>query len=243
MAERLLQAQMLSWQRKHVLTDSIPDRKNSTAVAEHVAGVLRDRIVKGELAAHDRIVERQLSAELNVSRTPIREALKLLEADGLIDITLHRGAIVSDYKPQDALSLFDVISVLESLAAKRVCETITPSKLQRLEDLHGTMLAHYHAGRTNDYFDHNTLIHDFIIQSCANPVLITTHNRLMIRARRGRFLAILNPARLEQAVAEHETLMQAFREGSAEKAALVWETHLRHTGETVAAVLLAEKAD
>lgn len=219
---------------------SIPDKKNLKAVAGHVAAVLRDRIVKGELAAHDRIVERQLSAELDVSRTPIREALKLLEADGLIDITLHRGAIVSDYKPQDALVLFDVISVLESLAARRVCEAMTPPTLQHLEDLHGKMLEHHHAGRTNDYFDHNTLIHDFIIQSCANPVLITTHNRLMIRARRGRYLAILNHERLEQAVAEHEDLMQSFRDQSADRAAQVWETHLRHTGETVADVLLAE---
>ncbi|SFG35695.1 GntR family transcriptional regulator [Roseobacter denitrificans] len=218
----------------------MPDQKNATAVAEHVAAVLRDRIVKGELTARDRIVERQLSAELDVSRTPIREALKLLEADGLIEITLHRGAIVSDYKPEDAVVLFDVISVLESLAARRVCEGMTPSTLQRLEDLHGQMLEYHHAGRTNDYFDHNTLIHDFIIQSCANPVLITTHNRLMIRARRGRYLAILNEARLEQAVAEHEDLMQAFRHESADKAAQVWERHLRHTGETVAAVLLAE---
>ncbi|AVL51516.1 FCD domain-containing protein [Roseobacter denitrificans] len=223
-----------------MLRNPMPDQKNATAVAEHVAAVLRDRIVKGELTARDRIVERQLSAELDVSRTPIREALKLLEADGLIEITLHRGAIVSDYKPEDAVVLFDVISVLESLAARRVCEGMTPSTLQRLEDLHGQMLEYHHAGRTNDYFDHNTLIHDFIIQSCANPVLITTHNRLMIRARRGRYLAILNEARLEQAVAEHEDLMQAFRHESADKAAQVWERHLRHTGETVAAVLLAE---
>ncbi|MFK7837544.1 MAG: GntR family transcriptional regulator [Sulfitobacter sp.] len=218
----------------------MPGQKNTTAVAEHVAAVLRDRIVKGELAARDRIVERQLSAELDVSRTPIREALKLLEADGLIDITLHRGAIVSDYKPQDAVVLFDVISVLESLAARRVCEGMTPSTLQRLEDLHGKMLEYHRAGRTNDYFDHNTLIHDFIIQSCANPVLVTTHNRLMTRARRGRYLAILNEARLEQAFAEHEDLMQAFRDQSADSAAQIWETHLRHTGETVAAVLMAE---
>lgn len=215
-------------------------QKSLTTVAEHVANVLRDRIVKGELAPRERIVERQLSAELDVSRTPIREALKLLEADGLIEITLHCGAVVSEYKPEEALVLFDVISVLESLAARRVCEVMTPSTLQRLEDMHGKMLEYHQAGRTNDYFDLNTLIHDFIIQTAANPVLVKTHDRLMIRARRGRYLAILNQARLEQAVAEHEDLMQAFRAGDANKAAQVWETHLRHTGETVSDVLLAQ---
>ena len=207
------------------------------AGAAQVAAILRDRIVKGDIKAKDRLVERQLSAELNVSRTPIREALKLLEADGLIEISLHRGAIVSDYLPDDALALFDVISVLESLAAKRVCETLTPAVLQQLEDFHGMMLDHHNAGRRRDYFDLNTIIHDFIIRQAANPMLLETHERLMIRARRGRFLAIMNPERLSQAVSEHETLMQAFRNKDASLAENVWEQHLRHTGETVAAAL------
>lgn len=211
--------------------------EHATTGAEHVAAILRDRIVKGELAPLDRIVERRLSAELNVSRTPIREALKLLEADGLIEINLHRGAIVSEYRPEEAVLLFDVIASLEALAARRVTETMTASILHQLEDLHGTMLDHHRAGRTNDYFDLNTVIHDFIIQSCANPVLIATHQRLMIRARRGRFLAIMKPERLEQAVAEHEDLMQAFRDGNAQQASKVWESHLRHTGETITEVL------
>ena len=142
-----------------------------------------------------------------MSRTPIREALKLLEADGLIEITLHRGAIVSEYRPEEAFLLFDVIALLESLAARRVCENITAETLQRLEDFHGEMLDHHRAGRTNDYFDINTIIHDYIVESSSNSVLIATHERLMIRARRGRFLAILNPDRLTQAVSEHEDLM------------------------------------
>ncbi len=207
------------------------------AGAAQVAAILRDRIVKGDIKARDRLVERQLSTELNVSRTPIREALKLLEADGLIEISLHRGAIVSDYLPGDALALFDVIAVLESLAAKRVCETLTPAVLQQLEDFHGAMLDHHSAGRRRDYFDLNTMIHDFIIQQAANPMLLETHERLMIRARRGRFLAIMNPERLSQAVSEHEALMQAFRSKDASLAENVWAQHLRHTGETVAAAL------
>lgn len=214
-----------------------PHTSDPKAGAAHVAAILRDRIVKGEIKAKDRLVERHLSAELNVSRTPIREALKLLEADGLIEISMHRGAIVSDYRPEDAFALFDVISVLEGLAAKRLCEMMTPEVLQRLEDLHGTMLDHHTADRRNDYFDLNTVIHDFIVGRADNPTLTTTHQRLMIRARRGRFLAIMNPDRLVQAVGEHEALMQAFRDGDASQAASVWEQHLRHTGETVASAL------
>lgn len=212
-------------------------RRNTQAVAEQVASILRDRIIKGDLAPNDRIVERQLSAQLNVSRTPIREALKLLEVDGLIEITLHRGAIVSPFLAADAIALFDVIAALEGLAARRVCETLTAPQLQQLEDFHGTMLEFHAEGRTGDYFDLNSTIHDFIVNASGNPELQTTHEKLMIRARRGRFLAIMNPERLKQAVDEHERLMDAFRKRDPECAATVWETHLRHTGETLAQVL------
>lgn len=220
------------------MTDALQQRSdNATAGAAHVAGLLRDRIIKGEIAAGDRLIERQLSKELDVSRTPIREALKLLEADGLIEISMHRGAIVSEYRSEDASALFDVIAVLEGLAAKRLCETMTPDLLQKLEDLHGTMLDHHKAGRRNDYFDCNTVIHDFIIRHAGNPMLETTHERLMVRARRGRFIAIMKPERLAQAVGEHEALMHMLRTGDAQHSATVWEQHLRHTGETVAEAL------
>ncbi|MFT7309544.1 MAG: DNA-binding GntR family transcriptional regulator [Paracoccaceae bacterium] len=211
------------------------------AVAEEVAAILRDRIVKGELAPLDRIVERRLSAELNVSRTPIREALKLLESDELITISLHRGAHVLEYLPQDAEALFDVIAVLEGFAARRLAEVITPQTLQRLEDLHGKMLECYRLEAATDYFDINTVIHDIIVDQCGNPVLTANHRRLIARARRGRYLAIVNPDRLAQAVAEHEAIMQAFRLGDPDAAAAVWETHLRHTGEAVADVLRAKQ--
>lgn len=212
------------------------------AVAEQVAGILRDRIVKGDLAPRDRLVERRLSAELSVSRTPVREALKLLEADGLIEISLHRGAQVVPYLPDDALRLFDVISVLEGLAARRLVALLTPAIMLRLEELHAQMIGYYHNGRSQQYFDINTVIHDLIVETCGNPVLAETHKRLIARARRGRFLAIMDPDRMAQAVSEHETVMRAFRDRDADAAARIWEQHLRHTGTTVTEVLRAQEA-
>lgn len=213
----------------------------TTAVAERVANILRDRIVKGELEPLDRLIERKLSAELAVSRTPVREALKLLEADGLIEISLHRGAQVVPYRSDDAQRLFDVISVLEGLAAQRLTERLTSDILQRLESLHEEMLGYHQAGQPQEYFDTNTIIHDVIVEACDNPVLAETHKRLIARARRGRFLAIMEPDRLAQAVSEHEAVMQAFRDRDSDAAARIWELHLRHTGITVTEVLRAQE--
>ena len=208
-----------------------------TAVAEWVADVLRDRIIKGVLPAGERLVERKLSAELNVSRTPIREALKLLQADSMIDISRHKGAQVKEFSAQQALELFDVIASLESLAAERLAERITEDQLDALEQLHEKMLTQYRAGNADEYFNLNSEIHEKILTSCGNPILQQIHTKMMARARRGRFMAIMNPDRLRAAVQEHELLMIAFRAKDAEAARKIWRLHLLHTGQTVKEVL------
>lgn len=207
------------------------------ASAEWVAARLRDMIVKGDLPAGARIVERKVSADLNVSRTPVREALKLLRADGLIEISLHRGAQVTTYTSREAEDLFDLISVIEGLAAERLAERRSSALMQRLETLHARMLGEFAAGDASAYFDTNTEVHDTIVREAGNPILADSHRRVMVRARRGRFMAIIDVDRWRQAVAEHEEVMAAFRARDAEAAGRVWRTHLRHTGETVAAVL------
>lgn len=213
------------------------DEPEATATASWVAKLLRDRIVKGELPPLARIVERRLSAELNVSRTPIREALKLLQSDGLIEISRNRGAQVTAYKASEAKQLFDVIAMLESLAARRLTETIDAPTLDLFEDLHAQMMVFHKIGSAADYFDVNTEIHDLIVSRCGNPVLENTHRRLIAQARRGRYLAIMDPKRLAQAVQEHEILMDAFRAQDAEAAAAIWHDHLMNTGMSVSDVL------
>jgi DNA-binding GntR family transcriptional regulator len=207
------------------------------ASAEWVAERLRDMIVKGDLPPGARIVERKVSADLNVSRTPVREALKLLRADGLIEISMHRGAQVTPYTRKEAEDLFDLISVIEGLAAERLAERLTGQTLRRLEALHARMLEEYAARDASAYFDTNTEIHDTIVAEAGNLILAESHRRVMVRARRGRFMAIVDADRWRQAVDEHEAVMAAFRARDAEVAGAIWREHLRHTGETVAEVL------
>lgn len=209
------------------------ERAMALAVVRH----LRDAVVTGKLKPGDRIVERQLSAELNISRTPIREGLKLLELDGLVAISRNRGAEVTAFTPDEALRLFDVISVLEGLAARRTAERACPDTLARLEDLHGQMAFHYNRSQIDPYFEVNSAIHDLVVSACGNPELAATHARLMLRARRGRYMAIMSPDRWRQSVEEHEALMAALRARDPDAAAAAWTAHLRHTGETLARAL------
>ncbi|ANB33984.1 DNA-binding GntR family transcriptional regulator [Rhodovulum sulfidophilum] len=211
------------------------------ASAERVADCLRDRIVKGECPPGSRLVERRLSAELNVSRTPIREALKLLRADGLVEISLHRGAQVLAYTAEEAENLFDLIAAIESLAAERLAGHIGAEVLARLETLHERMLKQYAAREASAYFDTNTEIHDSIVREAGNPVLIDSHRRIAVRARRGRFMAIFDAERWRQSVEEHEGVMAAFRARDTAAAARIWRQHLRHSGESVAETLRRQR--
>lgn len=203
------------------------------AVVQH----LRNAIVTGQIRPGDRIVERHLCAQLNISRTPIREALKLLELDGLVAISRNRGAEVTAFTPDEAIRLFDVISVLEGLAARRTAETAPADVLARLEDLHGRMVFHYNRSQIDPYFEINSAVHDLVVEACGNPELAATHARLMLRARRGRYMAIMSPDRWRQSVNEHEALMTALRARDPGASAAAWTAHLNHTGETLARVL------
>ncbi|MBB6305882.1 GntR family transcriptional regulator [Xanthobacter tagetidis] len=207
--------------------------------ARQVADLLRDQIIRGTLPPGARIVERSLCQSLDVSRTPLREALKLLEAEGLVEISQNKGARIMSFTPQEAERLFEVIAGLESLAAELAAQRMGADELAQLDDLHARMCAHYDRQEKDPYFKLNTLIHDAVVRASDNPILIATHASLMLRARRGRYMAIIDPFRWEESVGEHAALMDALHARDAEAARRVWRRHLIRTGETVSAVLEA----
>lgn len=213
------------------------------ALAESVAESLRSMVIRGVLKPGERIVERSLCLTLNVSRTPMREALKLLRQDGLVEITRNRGARVAAYDPNDALHLFEVISTLEGLAAAGFTRHASPQVRQDLEDLHARMLDLHARGQLDQYFDVNSAIHDLIVSGCGNPVLLDSHSRLMLRVRRGRYMAIMDAARWHQAVREHEALISAIRAGNDRAADLIWRQHLQNTGLAVSQALQETDSD
>ena len=201
---------------------------------------LREMIIEGELAPGARVVETALCAALDVSRTPLREALKLLAAEGLVELLPHRGARIARFTAAEARELFEVIAGLESLAAEFAAARMSERQLGSLEELHARMARHHARRRRHDYFDLNSRIHEIIVDFSGNSVLRETHARLMARAGRGRYMAILSPERWDEAMGEHEAIMRAFRERDPAVAASVWRQHLRRTGEVVQQALDAE---
>lgn len=219
------------------LDASVDPKPAAVSLTEEVADHLRDLILRGQLKPGQHLVERKLCAELNVSRTPMREALKLLRQDGLVEIFRNRGARVTPYSAEDALNLFEVLSALESQAAARAAKRITERELSDLLYKHDEM-ARYHAdGDLDAYFALNSTIHEAVVRIADNPSLSTSRNRLMLVAQRGRYMAIFNRDRWDQSIAEHEALMLALQARDGDGARAVWEQHLLNTGLSVKTAL------
>ncbi len=185
------------------------------------------------MAPGERLHLPDLAASLGVSTTPLREALKILAEEQIVEWLSGRGARVAPINLDETEALFEVIASLEALAAERAVVRAASSEREELEALHARMRGHFEAGERGPYFELNSQIHASILAFADNGVLSAAHARLQVRASRGRYLAIADGARWEQAMQEHEELMETLRARDARRAHEVWRRHLIHTGTAV----------
>jgi DNA-binding GntR family transcriptional regulator len=196
---------------------------------------LRDLIVKGALAPAARLVEVDLCRRLAISRTPLREALKVLASEGLVQIHPNRGASVTRMTPAETIELFQVTAHLEAMGASLAAHRMTDENLAKLTAMHEALVSLHAQGKRTEYFELNQRIHRAIVALSGNSILAETHARLIARARRSRYQAILDDSRWAQSVREHGELMAAFALRDAGAAADIWRKHVSRTGEVVAA--------
>jgi DNA-binding GntR family transcriptional regulator len=189
---------------------------------------LRDLIIEGELPAGERVPERVLCERFGVSRTPLREALKALAAEGLIELLPNRGAWVVQLTAEDVAHTLKVIGTLEALAGELACQRLTADELAEIRARHHEMLAHHARRDRPAYFKANQAIHQAIVAASGNPVLAQTYAGLSGRIRRARYAANLDPHRWDEAVAEHEEILAALTARDGDRLARLLRTHLDH---------------
>lgn len=202
---------------------------------EQTTARLRDLIVKGMLAPGARLTEVDLCRRLAISRTPLREALKVLASEGLVQIHPHRGASVTRMTPAETIELFQVTAQLEAMGACLAARRMTEEHLAKLNVMHEQLVSWHTQGKRHEYFELNQRIHRAIIALAGNSILAETHARLIARARRSCYQAILDDARWAQSVSEHGEFMAAFARRDASAAADIWRKHVSRIGEAVAA--------
>jgi len=204
---------------------------------DQVAEKLRNMIISGELEEGKKVPVTEISEELGVSPTPLREALKVLAEEKLVELTPNRGARVLPTTVEETASLFEVIAELEALGARLAATRMTEKELEVLEKLHAEMQTFFDIGNRESYFELNTQIHAAIMEFSHNPVLSHMHKKTTVRVARVRFVAVHENHRWEQAMQEHEDVMIAFREKDADLAANIWRKHLKMSGDVTIEVL------
>jgi DNA-binding GntR family transcriptional regulator len=198
-------------------------------------------IVEGDLPPGARLAEKELSARFGVSRTPLREAFKVLAADGLVEISPHRGCTVARIGRADVEETFPVMGALEALAGELACRNIDAAGLAEVAALHHQMVAHYHRRELAEYFRLNQQIHERILAAAGNATLQAMHDSLAGRVRRARYMANMSPQRWAQAVAEHEEILDALTSRDGQRLAEILRRHLAHKAEVVIANMTAEE--
>lgn len=193
---------------------------------EAVTSRLRDLIVEGQLPEGSRIIERELIDQLRVSRTPLREAFKVLAAEGLVEILPNRGAVVSQLGPREARAMLAVIARLEAFAGELACLHATDEELAALSAMHDRMMAHYRRRERLEYFHLNQDIHVEIVRLAGNDILKAMHARLHARMKRSRFRGNDIAENWARAVTDHEELIAALLRRDAPAANGVLQRHL-----------------
>lgn len=209
----------------------------------HAAAIdrLRDLILQGSLAPGERLNERVLTERLGISRTPIREAFKLLAAEGLVELLPHRGAIVAPLNAARLRETLAVLGALETLIGELVCTHATDEAIAEIRALHFEMRAAHARRDLTAYFHLNQAIHLRLAEAAGNAVLAQTYRQLNANVRRVRYMANLSPQRWDAAVREHDAILDCLtaRDGVRLKALL--SEHLAHKTASVLAALDAPR--
>jgi DNA-binding GntR family transcriptional regulator len=208
----------------------LPER---VALHELARDRLRSLIVRGDLAPGVALQETLLSEELGISRTPLREALKLLAAEGLLELRSNRSAQIAPLRQNEIDEIFEVISAIEGIAAQLAASRITNQELKRLTQLQERMEAHHDSGKLEEYFKINQEVHGFIVACAKNGVLQSTHDTLLARAERARFFALSSRARWDDSVREHRQILKALKARDPEAASRALAQHVLRTGRAV----------
>jgi DNA-binding GntR family transcriptional regulator len=200
-----------------------------------VTAKLRDMIIEGNLAPGARLNERVLCEQLAVSRTPLREAFKTLEVEGLIAILPNRGAIVVEMSAVDIAQTFDVMAALEGLSGQLACAHIDDDGVTELKAMHVEMLAAHARRDLPTYYRINHAIHDGINKAAGNAVLTTTYTQINARIQSLRFRSNFNQEKWDVAVREHGAMIAALEQRDGEALRLLLQQHLRNKRDAVLA--------
>ena len=195
---------------------------------DEIVARLRDLITDGDLKPGDKIPEAELCLRFGVSRTPLREALKALAAEGLVVLLPNRGAAVARITSTDIDELFPILGALEALAGELACARISTAAIAALRRDHDRMAKHYKRREWAGYIKLNRAIHEAIFTAAGNAALSALYQQVLVRTHSVRYVAKKSPARWQESMADHEKIISALEKRDGKALARVLTLHLQH---------------
>lgn len=193
---------------------------------EELVERLRNLVVEDALKPGEKVPEKDLCESFGVSRTPLREALKVLASEGLVVLQANRGARVAEVTREELENTFPVIATLEQLAGEMACRHLTAAGIGYIKKRHDAMVKAFIARDRKAYFRANQDIHNALLEGAQNEILESHHRILAGRVRRARFMVNMSDERWAQAIQEHEQMMEKLRERDALGLGQLMKTHM-----------------
>lgn len=212
------------------------------ALHEQATHRLRQMLVEGQIVPGAKLNERELCEQLKVSRTPLREAIKTLAAEGLVELVPNRGAVAVQLSEDDVRNTFEVMAALEAASGQLAAQRVTDAELAEIKAMHYEMLAAYTRRDLSAYYTLNAAIHRAINAAARNPVLTSTYSQVNARLQALRFRSNQDGEKWSRAVQEHETMIQALEARDGAAMASVLTAHLNNKRDVVMEQLRSQEA-
>ena len=202
---------------------------------DEVVERMRELILTGELPPQSRVNEGELTERFGISRTPLREAIKILATAGLLELLPNRGARVASLALSEIEEMIEVIAGLEATAAEIACLIVTEEEIEDIEADHAAMIAAWRKGDRETYFRYNRAIHEALMSASRNATLNHIYTGLSGRVQRSRYSAHQTPEQWAAAVAEHERMIELLRARDCEALSSLMRRHIRSKKAVIAA--------
>ena len=220
------------------MTDDLTLNMNAyLPLRDVVFNTLREAILKGDLKPGERLMELQLASKLGVSRTPIREAIRMLEQEGLAVTTPRKGAEVAKMTLKDMEDVLEIRDALDELAVRIACQKISDEQLRQLEDVKELFEKSTQTGNVKKIAEADVSFHDVIYEATGNPKLVTLLNNLREQVYRYRVEYIKDPKNYPTLIAEHEAILDSLKNRDVKSAVEAMHVHVANQAEAVKMVI------
>ena len=208
--------------------NKLPKLEGYDLLSKKVYRILKKEIIKGSFKPGSKILEFQIAQQMGISRTPVREAIRLLAAEGFVVLSPNQGALVRTVSVENIKEVLQIHSVLEGLAARLACEVINKDGLNELENYLNKMENLLKAGDSIAYSEVDLKFHEVIVNTCRNNRLIKMRKNISDQAQRYRISSLRVAERLRESFAEHQKIFEAFKERDSNKADRMSQKHIQN---------------